>query len=134
MALTEVLRDVCARFPAVRAAFLFGSHARGTARPDSDVDVGLVVNADAWEASDTLAVVNAAGDAGIEWMDAVVLNDAPLVVQFEAVSPNRCIYSRDGFCVGSFVSRVVHMYWDFEPYLRLQREGMKRRLLDDDAA
>lgn len=58
----------------------------------------------------TLAFVNAAGDAGIEWIDDVVLNDAPLVAQFEAVSPNRCAYARDDVCVGSFVSRVVRMY------------------------
>ena len=36
------LHAVLARYPELAAAYLFGSTARGTAGPESDVDVGLV--------------------------------------------------------------------------------------------
>jgi uncharacterized protein len=41
-ALERDLAGVLGRFPEVAAAWLFGSVARGEARPDSDVDVGII--------------------------------------------------------------------------------------------
>jgi predicted nucleotidyltransferase len=40
--LVAALRAVLAAQPGVRMAVLFGSRARGTARPDSDADVGVL--------------------------------------------------------------------------------------------
>jgi predicted nucleotidyltransferase len=37
----KAMSEVLATFPEVRLALLFGSEARGTARPDSDVDVAV---------------------------------------------------------------------------------------------
>lgn len=125
----DELRDVFADHPAVKGAYLFGSVARGTARADSDVDVGIVVDEDRWEPSDKLDLLTACVKAGFDWVDVVVLNDAPLVVQYEAVSPNVCWYADDDFDPGAFTSKVLRMYWDFEPYLKRQRKAYKRRRL-----
>ena len=38
----DQLRDVLSRFPVVQLAILFGSVASGQARPDSDLDLGIV--------------------------------------------------------------------------------------------
>lgn len=46
----DVLRDVLRDVPGVEAAFLFGSRARGDARPDSDID--LLVYGDAIQDGD----------------------------------------------------------------------------------
>lgn len=37
----EKIQSVLARYPQVEAAFLFGSWAKGTARPGSDIDIAL---------------------------------------------------------------------------------------------
>lgn len=41
-ALSDRLREVLAHGPELRLAILFGSHARGVSRPDSDVDVAIL--------------------------------------------------------------------------------------------
>lgn len=129
--ITGRLREIFAAHPAVRGAFLFGSVAVGTARPESDVDVGLVVDSERWEPLDKVDLLGDCVEAGTERIDLVVLNDAPLVVQFEAVRPNVLLYAADDFSPGTFVSKVLRMYWDFEPYLERQRKAYKRRLLNE---
>ncbi|WP_276956957.1 type VII toxin-antitoxin system MntA family adenylyltransferase antitoxin [Allomeiothermus silvanus] len=116
-----------AGYPQVQAAFLFGSRAFGGARPDSDWD--LAVYLEPPEPDPTLEILTDLVKAGFERTDLVVLNQAPPVLAFEAVRANKVIYRREGFCVGSYVSRVVREYWDLEPLLRIQREAMKRRWL-----
>lgn len=111
------IEGVFAGYPQVQAAFLFGSRAFGGARPDSDWD--LAVYLEPPEPDPTLEILT----------DLVVLNPAPPVLAFEVVRANKVIYRREGFCVGSYVSRVVREYWDLEPLLRIQREAMKRRWL-----
>ncbi|MCS4157936.1 type VII toxin-antitoxin system MntA family adenylyltransferase antitoxin [Salinibacter ruber] len=124
------LRNVLADHPAVRAAYLFGSIAAGRERDRSDLDLGIVVDSDRWEPTDDKVplITDCMEAAGRDWIDLVVLNGAPLVLQFEAVRPNAPLYGADDFDHGAFISKVVRMYWDFEPYLRRQRKALKERL------
>ncbi|WP_251979434.1 type VII toxin-antitoxin system MntA family adenylyltransferase antitoxin [Salinibacter ruber] len=124
------LRNVLADHPAVRAAYLFGSIAAGRERDRSDLDLGIVVDSDRWEPTDDKVplITDCMEAAGRDWIDLVVLNGAPLVLQFEAVRPNAPLYGADNFDHGAFISKVVRMYWDFEPYLRRQRKALKERL------
>ncbi|MCS4198057.1 type VII toxin-antitoxin system MntA family adenylyltransferase antitoxin [Salinibacter ruber] len=123
------LRNVLADHPAVRAAYLFGSIAAGRERDRSDLDLGIVVDSDRWEPTDNKVplITDCMEAAGRDWIDLVVLNGAPLVLQFEAVRPNAPLYGADDFDHGAFISKVVRMYWDFEPYLRRQRKALKER-------
>ena len=43
----DLLRDALCDVAGVKAAFVFGSVAKGTARPDSDIDIFVIANADA---------------------------------------------------------------------------------------
>ena len=51
-------------------------------------------------------------------------------MRYEAVRQNQVIYQTGDFDRGEMYSRVIREYLDFEPYLRIQREAYKRRLLD----
>lgn len=130
--LLQRVREVLARYPAVQGAYLFGSHARGGAAPGSDLDIGLVGPRDELEARrlDLLADLTA---AGVDRVDLVLLDGADTVLRFEAVSPNCLVYRREGFDHGSYFSLALRKYFDLEPYLRIQREALKRRLLDGQA-
>ena len=41
--LTGLVSGFCREHSEVRLAYLFGSYARNEARPDSDVDIGIVI-------------------------------------------------------------------------------------------
>ncbi len=125
------LREVFAAHPAVRGAYVFGSVATDRTWSGSDLDLGIVVDEDAWDPSDKVPLIGECMDAARrDWIDLVVLNDAPLVLQFEAVRPNVILYAADDFDAAAFTSKVVRMYWDFQPYLRRQRKAYKERRLN----
>lgn len=126
------LRDVFASHSALRGAYLFGSVAIDEEGDGSDLDLGIVVDGEVWEPRDKLRLLTACMDAAErDWIDLIVLNDAPLVLQFEAVRPNAVLYAADDFNPGTFSSKVLRMYWDFKPHLRRQRKAYKRRLLNE---
>jgi hypothetical protein len=126
------LRAVFAARPAVRGAYVFGSVAAERTWSGSDLDLGIVVDEAAWDPSDKVPLIGECMDAARrDRVDLVVLNDAPLVLQFEAVRPNVVLYAADDFEPGAFSSKVLRMYWDFRPHLRRQRKAYKRRLLNE---
>ncbi|GAB4296099.1 MAG: nucleotidyltransferase domain-containing protein [Thiohalomonadaceae bacterium] len=128
----DALAAVFEQFPSVQAAYLFGSRAAGTAGPASDFDLALVGGRAELQAQ-KLDILAALVAAGFERADLVLLDGADPFMQFEAVHHNCLIFARPGFDRGAYYSRVVRMYFDFEPYLRIQREAMKQRLAHGQA-
>ncbi|GGM91921.1 nucleotidyltransferase [Thermus composti] len=121
------LGQILARFPQVQAAFLFGSRAEGRARPESDWDLALYLSPP--EPDPTLEVLEALVEAGFERVDLLLLHRAPPLLAFLAVR-GKPLFVREGFDLGSYVSRVAREWWDLEPLLKVQREALKRRWLD----
>ena len=130
--LVRQIGSVLRRYPAVEAAFLFGSHAEGRADERSDVDLALVGPAEVLRPAklDLLADLVA---AGLDRVDLVFLEEADLTLRFEAVRLNFLVYAKADFDRGSYFSRTVREYFDFEPYLRIQREALKRQILHGQA-
>lgn len=126
------VRQILERFPSVQAAYLFGSHAEGRAKRDSDVDLALVGPRDVLQGLklDMLADLTV---AGVDHVDLVLLGGADPSLRFEAVHANRLVYARPEFDHGSYFSRTVREYFDLEPYLKIQRQAYKQRLLHGQA-
>jgi len=124
----QALRDVFTAIPAVEAVYLFGSHASGRARHESDMDLGVVVKAEA-SMPDKLDLLAALAAHGIDTVDLVFLDRADPVVRYEAVRPNVLVYRTAAFDHGSYYSRVVRRYLDLQPLLARQRRAYKRHLL-----
>lgn len=129
---TDTLRRrigrVLARYPFIEAAYLFGSHAAGRARPDSDVDLAVVGPRAELQAC-KLEILAELVAEGVDRVDLVALEGADPVVRFEAVHPNCLVFARCGFDHGQYFSRTLREYFDVEPYLRIQRDAFKRRVL-----
>lgn len=126
------LRRVLARYPSIQAAYLFGSRAVGRARRHSDLDLALVGHRDALESGKLDILADLAAE-GVDSVDLVLLDDADPILRFEAVHPNCLIYAKADFDHPAYFTRTLHEYFDLQPYLKIQRESLKRRLLNDKA-
>lgn len=100
--------------PQIEAAYLLGSAAKKTMRPDSDVDVAILAkkgvlfsNLEQCELSANLAF--ALGYI----VDVGILSSGNLVYTKEALLTGRCIFKRDQFAVDMAVTSLLAMYLNF---------------------
>src|SRR5205085_1868471 len=109
--------DVWRRFPAVIAAYLFGSVARGAATSTSDLDLAVVVKEG--ERMDRAALASALVESlGTDLLDIVVLNLAGLTLTHRALRDGRLIYCSDDRQRLEFTRRRLLEYFDAEPLRR----------------
>jgi hypothetical protein len=99
-------------------------------RADSDIDLAVVPRSGACRER-RLEMLADLTRAGFDNVDLVFLDTDDLVLKYEAVRQNRVVYQTDDFSRGEMYSKVVRMYLDFLPYLEVQREAYKRRILHD---
>jgi len=106
----------------IAAAYLFGSVARGTARLDSDVDVGVLYSV---APPKTLAgMFDLEGDLEAALgkpVQVVVLNYAPVDLIIRVLRDGKLLVDRDRSRRIQFEVRSRNEFWDLEPYLRLYR-------------
>lgn len=123
------LREVLERHADVRVAYVFGSTARGTGGPLSDVDVAVLLTGDGELLHVRLALMADIVEAlGSDRVDVVVLNEAPVPLAYRIIREGKLILSRDeGLRIRHRV-RTVDRYLDMEPFRRVQEEGLRRRL------
>lgn len=129
---TESVADIFKCFSSIEAVYLFGSHAEGRARADSDIDLAVVPRRDA-DAPDKPDLLTELARAGFDNVDLLILDAAQIasdyVLAYETVRLNRVINQTDDFARRTLYSGVVRQYLGFKPYLDVQREANKRRML-----
>jgi len=109
--------------PNVIAAWLFGSAHKGTMRPDSDIDIGVLFAQKPTldELLDlSISVQNA---LGFDDVDLVVLNGASSVLRFEALC-GRSLFCRDLEARAGFASLTARQY---EESMALYARGLAAR-------
>lgn len=113
-------------YPFVLAAYHFGSSVRGANRPDSDVDVAILLTPEAAKTQNDELVVPFARlqnslerCLGIGKLDLVPLNDQGVVFQHNVLRTGRLVYERDRRSRALFEARVISWYCDFLPTLQL---------------
>jgi len=112
------LLEYLAAQPDVVAAYVFGSVAQGRARPQSDVDIAVLLAADldeetrfdrrlrlGWEVERLIG----------RQTDLVVLNDAPPLLQHQVLKHGRLIFERDRAARVEFEVRAGQIYADLKP-------------------
>jgi hypothetical protein len=106
----------------VQFAYLFGSAARGEARPRSDVDVAIRLAGDAQAGSSMDLAVDLAGKissvSGLPRVEVLVLNDAPLPVRGRAIRDGKVVFSRDEPARVAYVSLTLRKFFDHEIHAR----------------
>ncbi len=129
-ALGEAIREVAAQQGA-RLTYLFGSHASGAARADSDVDVAVLLSETSadqrFEAR--LAFIGAlTARLRTDAVDVVLLNEAPPALAFEVLKRGRLLHAVTDLERIEFQVRTVRAYEDTAPLRRLLAAALNRRL------
>lgn len=126
----NLLPEIFRAYPAVQAVYLFGSVAAGKTHRESDLDLAVVPR-DSSVRQQKLEMLADLAARGFCNVDLVFLDTNDIVLKFEAVRQNRLVYEAEDFDRGSYFSLIIRQYFDFLPYLRVQREAYKRRILED---
>ena len=103
----------------VLEAYVFGSRARGHARPDSDVDVAVYVDEArdgvwGYRAELATALMTALGTGDV---DVVVLNRAPILLYHRVLRDGVRVLSRDLRATTTRAGQALSRYFDFLPQL-----------------
>lgn len=124
----ERLRDLFQQ-KKVALAYLFGSYAHDEAGAASDIDIAIFLDCNGKElySSYRESMLGVQEALGTERFDLLLLNDAPPVLQFEAISRGQLIYSRDEQVLNTFEMSVIRKFQD-TAYLRaVQNDYLKKR-------
>lgn len=110
----QLLISMISSVPRIEAAYLLGSAAKNTMRPDSDIDVAILVRA-----GDTFSDVERC-ELGADLsfnlgyvMDIGMLSSTNLIYAKEAILTGRCVFKRDNFVVDMAVTMLLAMYCNF---------------------
>lgn len=117
----------------VAAAFLFGSHAVGRARPESDVDVAVLLRQDPVSGERYRVVrrllAELATELAGERLDLVLLNHAPPVLAFRVLRDGLVALSRDPVGLHRFRVRTYRLHADLAAAEALFRRATRERVV-----
>ena len=126
----KILPQIFQKYPDIQAVYLFGSVASGEANSQSDIDLAILPR-DLSMREKKLDILADLTGHGFNNVDVIFLDIRDIVVRFEAVRQNRLIYCAQNFEAGTFFSLTIRQYFDFLPYLKIQREAYKQRILEN---
>lgn len=111
--------------PGLCAAYLFGSFGRGEARPDSDVDIGLLYASTPASTLDSQPFLVAAELESLlgRAVDIVVLNTAPVDLVHRVLRDGRLLLEPNPSARIAFEVRARNEYFDLLPFLRRYRRA-----------
>jgi predicted nucleotidyltransferase len=122
------LAEIFRKYPEIQAVFAFGSQISGRTHKESDLDLA-VLPCDPGARTRKMELLADLVRHGFDDCDLVFLDTEDIVLRYEAVKYNHLVYQSEDFDRGSTYSLVVRQYLDFLPYLKVQRETLKRRIL-----
>jgi len=129
MELIDRLRERAASLPELKLAVLFGSTARGEARPRSDVDLGVLL--ETYTPDLRFKVEAELGRAAGRAVDVILLDDAPPLLRFEIARDGVLLFQREDHLWTDFKARAMVDWWDWAPTYRKILAGVTRRLHEE---
>ena len=107
---------------------LFGSHAKGRARPGSDVDIAVRAIQRPWDDWKWEFEVEAALSDAIQAegeVDTVFLNGASPLLMFQVASTGQALFEKEWGVFSDFKSYAALRYYDDEPRRERQTDYLK---------
>ena len=133
MELDDQIRQAVESIPGISVLVVFGSRARGTHRPDSDLDVAVLPDGShqgsRWHLQADVAVSLADLSSSPEGrVDVVFLDAAPVALRQRIMEHGRVLINRDPEAWKALRVRTMREYGDFEWAWRTYVQAQKRRL------
>ena len=131
---SRLLKRRLAELPEVRLAYLFGSCATGLPRPDSDLDIAVLVDdgaaAGPGEVNRTIRRLagRLGGDIPSEGLDIVLLNTAPALLRHRVLRDGLLLHARSETERVRFALCAIRDYQDMESRLAEHRRQRIARL------
>jgi predicted nucleotidyltransferase len=127
----DAIAAILADYPAVAAAYLFGSVARGEAGPESDVDLGLVLRDRRTTALDCYRMLGDLASrlevvTGGRPVDLVILDAQGPLFRHRVLEEGRRVYEADADRRVDFESETHSLYLDFLPTWRIATSEARR--------
>jgi hypothetical protein len=113
----------------VKFAYLFGSMANGSIGPLSDLDIAVYLDGRLNSFTTRLHLMEAlAKKLGSEQFDLVILNQAPVVLQFEVIKYGK-VMKEDKPRRITFETQVLREYLDYGYLRQVQCDALKHDLI-----
>jgi predicted nucleotidyltransferase len=123
----DALRRILEAEPGVAYALLFGSRARGTDRPDSDLDIGLELIAGTARDVHSLGTLAARLESAAgRPIDLVLLDEAPPGLAYRIFRDGHVLVERDHRALVARKARALLDYLDFRPIEQRCAAGVLR--------
>jgi len=129
--LEQRILDAVAPLSGIETLVLFGSHATGRARPDSDLDVAVLPKVEVESRRKLqLDVIGALMDLAAEGrVDVVLVDEAPVVFRQRIMEHGRVLFGADSRAWQQLRFETMREYADTAYHRRLYREKQAERLL-----
>jgi hypothetical protein len=125
----RLLAEIFQKYPEVLAVYLFGSAVSERVHQESDLDLAILPATEAVREK-RLDILTDLARHGFCNVDLVFLDGSDIVLEYEAIRHNVLVYQAHGFDRGATYSKIIRQYLDFYPYLCVQREAYKKRILN----
>ncbi|NPV74416.1 MAG: nucleotidyltransferase domain-containing protein [Pelotomaculum sp.] len=123
------LAEYFSKKPEVIAAYIFGSYAEGVNRPDSDVDIAVLLE---HLPADTLKyrldVMDDTRKLAGRNTEVIVLNEAPRLLQFQVIQKGKVIYEKDADKRALFEMSAAGRYYDYKRYFDYHARQLVERI------
>ena len=114
----------------IQAAYLFGSAASGRTRPDSDLDVAVLLTRPIRASRSLDYRLKLMTDLGAALrrsdVDVVILNDAPPLLAHRILSQGKLVFERSASARVRFQVRIAGLYADMVPMFEIQIRYLKK--------
>jgi uncharacterized protein len=125
--LTDVIQEQVNPYPAILAVYLFGSHSTGKAKPDSDLDLALLLQPGRECDFPLLKFAVSLEKALGRKADLVILNRAGELLKYQVRRFGRLLYDRDPRSRKQFEIRGRSSFEDFLYLNRRHQELASRK-------
>jgi len=124
-----LLAEYFSKKPGITTAYIFGSYAEGVSRPDSDVDLAVLLERipgntlkyrlDMMDETQKIVKLNT---------EIIILNEAPRLLQFQVIQKGKIIFEINPDKRALFEMNVASRYYDYKRYFDYHTRQLAERI------